>query len=575
MTALPERATVDRATPRVPAATTRRRWWWLSGLGVVGLGLVGAAWWQLPRWVEATLRSRLQQAGFTTVAIGAVEVGFDRLVVRGLRLEAAPLGTGHVTIAAATAAFTVADLFARRIDSLVLDHPVWTMGPASATDARAAAGTLLRDEPGAPGLPAQALPVLPLRRLALRGGRITPRAGSALGAVSIEATLAIVDERWLLELAAVADRQRVTASVQLPSSAPDRMSPAVGTVELCVHGTQPLELSGTCELAAMPAGRSLRLDLQRRPGSFEVVVAGTTCSGEGTLELHASVPFDALDAAVVAARCVDLELASAAGMQLHGLAADVHLRGLPVPVSVGPQQVTWRRALLAGVPLGSGEATLALLPGAELGLRLRQRTVDEVGSVEIRELRWAPGLRSAPVTMVFEQVPLRGGLELLSRGRITGEGRLSGSLELVAQIEPRPAVDLRGGRLVAAPGGFVRFLDDADTETMLRQHTAQIALASGHEALVQERLVAALREFAYTALEFAIDAAGEDVTLRVHAAGVGRKVPQQLRLDVNLHGFDAAVDAALAVKFRLDRMQQNFTDTIDNQPPARREQRKP
>lgn len=110
---------------------------------------------------------------------------------------------------------------------------------------------------------------------------------------------------------------------------------------------------------------------------------------------------------------------------------------------------------------------------------------------------------------------------------------------------------------------------------MLRQHAAQIALASGHEALVQERLVAALREFAYTALEFAIDAAGEDVTLRVHAAGVGRKVPQQLRLDVNLHGFDAAVDAALAVKFRLDRMQQNFTDTIDNQPPARREQRKP
>lgn len=463
MTALPERATVERAAPRVPAATTRRRWWWLSGLGVVGLGLVGAAWWQLPRWVEATLRSRLQQAGFTTVAIGAVEVGFDRLVVRGLRLEAAPLGTGHVTIAAATAAFTVADLFARRIDSLVLDHPVWTMGPASATDARAAAGTLLRDEQGVPGLPAQVLPVLPLRRLALRGGRIMPRAGSAIGVVSIEATLVIVDAQWQLELDAAADRQQLTASVQLQQPARDRTSPAIGTVEVRVQGPQPLELFGTCSLAAQPDGRSLTLDLLRRPGAFEVVVAGTKVSGAGLLELHASVPFVALDAAVLEASCVDLDLATEGGAQLDGLTVDVRLRGLPMPVSVGPQRATWRRARLAAVPLGSGEGTLALRPGPELGVWVRQRTADQVGSVEIRELRWAPGLRSTPVTMVFEQVPLRGGLELLSRGRITGEGRLSGSLELVAQIEPRPAVDLRGGRLVAAPGGFVRFLDDADT----------------------------------------------------------------------------------------------------------------
>ena len=37
----------------------------------------------------------------------------------------------------------------------------------------------------------------------------------------------------------------------------------------------------------------------------------------------------------------------------------------------------------------------------------------------------------------------------------------------------------------------------------------------------------------------------------------------------------SAVDAAIAVKLGLDRMQQNLTDKIDNQPPAIRVQRKP
>lgn len=49
----------------------------------------------------------------------------------------------------------------------------------------------------------------------------------------------------------------------------------------------------------------------------------------------------------------------------------------------------------------------------------------------------------------------------------------------------------------------------------------------------------------------------------MHAAGQGRKVPQQLELDVNLHGFDAAVDTALALKLGLDEARRRLDDKVE------------
>jgi len=187
-------------------------------------------------------------------------------------------------------------------------------------------------------------------------------------------------------------------------------------------------------------------------------------------------------------------------------------------------------------------------------------------------------MRSLPPTaFTLDQVSLQEWLELLSGGRVTGEGRLGGSVTLAVHTEPRLSIDLRGGRLTATPGGVVRFLDDAETEGRIRQHVRQIAVATGHDAVVQDRLVAALREFGYTALEFRIepDAVGDGVTLRVHAAGEGRNVPQRLDLDVNLHGFDTAVDTALAIKLGLDRSRQRIAHQIDDQPQSTPVPRKP
>ena len=529
------------------------------------LALVAAWLWLVPRVVEALLLSQLLKVGFGQVHIESIEVGFGHVTVRNLELSAVDAGAGTVTIGAVTAAFTLVDLLHARIDTLMIDDPTWNR---TAMPGRASSpfDDVLRKLPP----PTRPLPALPMRHFAIRGGRIATPPDSA--AATVDTTLTVAAGQWSIDLDASVGTHLVHATARLH----EEQEHAAGTVVMRVLEAQPIELAGTCQLELAAAERLLALDLRRRPGPFEVSLADDTWSGDGDLELHASVPFAHLDAATFVVRVEDFRLASTTGMQVTGLATEAHLQGLPMPMSTGPQQVRWQSVQCAAVQAGSGTAEFDLQHGPELRVRIRQR-LDEIGSIDIGELRLAPGVRSFPTTVAFDQVPLQEWLELLSGGRVTGEGRLSGSLKLIVQTEPRLSIDLQAGQLAAAPGGVVRFLEDAETAAMIRQHVQQIAAATGYDALVQERLVKALEEFTYTALDFHIDpdAGGEGVTLRVHATGEGRRVPQQLDLDVNLHGFDAAVDTAIAIKLGLDRVKDHMTDKIDHQPKGTRVPRKP
>jgi hypothetical protein len=260
----------------------------------------------------------------------------------------------------------------------------------------------------------------------------------------------------------------------------------------------------------------------------------------------------------------DLAVTSANGLQLEGLDVATRLFGLPAPVTRTPQRVTWRRLQFAEFAAGAGEAEWQLGPGYEVTATARQRLADGIGSLELTGLRAAPGVARFPAEIAFEQVSLQELLELLSKGKVTGEGRISGDVAVVVHTKPRLAIDIQGGRLAAAPGGLVRFLDDQETEEMIREHAKQIAASTGHDSLVQERIVGALKEFAYSTLDFRLqpEPDGKGVTLNVHAAGKGRKVPQELDLTVNLHGFDTALDTALAIKFGLDRARRSLGEKL-------------
>jgi hypothetical protein len=65
------------------------------------------------------------------------------------------------------------------------------------------------------------------------------------------------------------------------------------------------------------------------------------------------------------------------------------------------------------------------------------------------------------------------------------------------------------------------------------------------------------------------------VSLRVHAAGAGQQVPQQLALDINVYGFDTMVDTAIAVQLGLDRAKQDLSDRIEAPAQDLRTKRKP
>jgi hypothetical protein len=388
--------------------------------------------------------------------------------------------------------------------------------------------------------------------------------------VTYAGTLTADAGQWRCEADAAIGTFRMQAAANLREEG----GHAVGIVELGVPGTQPFELSGTCSITVDQRSRVLELDLERRPGPFDVAFDGNRWSGDGALAVQALVPFADLDAATFGLRAAGLDVASANGAQLRGMAAELAFHGLPLPVSDGWQTVRWQQVALADLRAGEGSADFVLARGPELHARFRQRAMDDIGELAVSDVRWAPGAESIPATVTLDRVPLQDCLELLSKGRITGEGRLSGTATLAVHTEPRLRVDLHGGRVSAAPGGLVRFLDDAETEALLRSQVGGGGAAGGSEQ-VQERLVAALKEFVYEVLDFSFQPEGEETVLRVHVAGEGRTVPQKIGIDINVRGFEEALDAAIAIKLGLDRAKQRLAEKIEDPHETVPVQRKP
>jgi hypothetical protein len=549
-----------------PAAARRRRW---PAVVLALLLLLVAGWvWLVPRVVEGALLAQLRAAGFADAEVGAVAVAFDHVDVRDLRFAGGTLGT--VSVPRAVATFRAADLAAGRVDTLVLEQPVWTMAPEAPSAAPAAPAAPANDGGGgaaatpanvvpAPPL-ARVLPELPLRRLELRGARVVAAPGTAFAGAAVDAVFAAEGPRWQLTANATVGAHTLRAEGRWLVG--DEL--ASGDVDVRLLGAQPLPLYGPCRLELVGGERVLVLALQRGEQPFDVALGAQTLRGSGTVELRARVPLSRLDAARIDLQLAELGVATGNGLELDGLSGHVVLTGLPRPVSDGAQLLRWRGLRFAKIAVGTGEARLELRPGLELLAQVRQRAQDEVGSIEVRGVRLAPGIPSVPATIAFDEVALQEWLELLSRNRVTGEGRLTGTVDVVVHTEPRLELDLHGGQLAAVRGGLVRFLEDDTTKALIQQHAEQIAAASGHGNVVKDRIVGALEEFEYSELEFRIERDPEGaVMLQVHAAGQGRKVPQQLELDVNLRGFDAAVDTALALKLGYDRARRQLDDRVE------------
>lgn len=537
--------------PASPAVRRRRRWPRVLVLVVL---LLTAAWlWLVPPLVRWIVIDRLHAAGFRDVSIAETKVGFGSVHASDVRLGRD--GKGEVVVPGATAELTLGDLLAGRLGALVIDGPTWRMEPGAAGPF----DDVVRRPRETGTAPVTALPELPVGKLTIRNGHVLYGEQS----IALDAEIVASDTRWDLSLRAAGAGPAVQLTAQL-EVAPAR---AHGAVTLQTAGERPIELRGTFRSEVVDGARVFDVELGREPAPFEVTVAATTWSGNGAIKVRAHVPLANLAAAVFDVMLDDVSIEGTNGFSLAGLTAVAKLTSLPMPVSSGPQRISWRSAQFAALKVGPGNAEVDLQQDRQVLARIEQKTTDGAGTITVSGLRYAIFAGAVPAHVEFDRVPLQEWLEALSKGRITGEGRLSGDVDLVFQWAPRLGVDLQGGRLTSVEAGVVRFLDDAETRDLIRQQVDQIAAASGHDNVVKERLVGALEDFAYSALDFRIERDPDGaVTLRAHTSGKGRKVPQEITLDVNLRGFDAAVDTALAIKLGLDRARRRLDDKIDRTP---------
>ncbi len=413
------------APSRAHAPARRRRW--PAVLLVVLAALAAGWWWGVPYLVGTMLKTQLRAAGFPDAQVGTVAVAFDRIEVLGLRFGNGSIGSIDVPVATAT--FRAGDLFGARIDTLVLERPVWSLAPKATGPA---------DVVAAEREVQRALPELPLRRLEVHDARITPAAASGFGAGAIDVTFTADGPRWQLVAAADVGEHRLRATAQLLVGA----TLASGDVEVQVVGPRPLVLAGPCRVELLSAERVLDLELARAADPFDVALGDRGWTGSGGVALRARVPAGHLDAARVEVALDEFSFGATGGLQVDGLSGDVVLTGLPRPVSDGPQLLRWQGLRFAKIQAGSGEARLELRHDLELSAHVRQMASDEVGSIEVRGVRLAPGVSSLPATIAFDRVSLQEWLELLSKGRVTGDGRLTGSVDVVVHTEPQLELDL-------------------------------------------------------------------------------------------------------------------------------------
>jgi hypothetical protein len=524
------------------ALPRRRRWPWVvlvTAAVVVAVGVLLA-----PRIVESVLRAQLRQMGVGAVEIGAVDVGIDSLEVRDVRLASAT-DAGSITIHRAMATFALADLVGGRIATLVLDEPVWTMATGDRRSPFApAAGDGARDAAARP------LPTVPIGQLTVRGGRILVATDDGPDAVTIDGVSTFGATVWNVQL----DTEWRHQTVHMKAEVQQDATRANGTLRLTTGGAEPIDLTGNFQLEAVAGAPVLTIDVQQQPAPFAVVVAGGKWAGAGDVSVRAVVPMADLTAATVAIGVVGLQLTSPTGARIEGLATQAQLVGLPVPVTTTPQRLTWQAIRSESFTGRAGHAELQLHADPAVDVAGAQQMGDGIGSIAVTGLRWSPGADQLAATITAKALSMREWLELLSGGKVTGEGRLDGNVALVVHLQPSPAVDLRSGQLVAAPGGVVRFLEKATAAQLLQVDGR--AGAADPAAKTKADLVAALAEFLYTALDFRLEpeGTGPGVTLRVHAKGAGKGMTRPVEMDVNVRGFDQAVDTAMALKFGWQRM---------------------
>jgi hypothetical protein len=342
-------------------------------------------------------------------------------------------------------------------------------------------------------------------------------------------------------------------------------------IELADRSLQQISLAATST-----DGRSIQWNAATRSGELELAL-------EGAARIELSPPRAQIDAELTAGG--DLDLAGLLLSSVHASAritADVDSNGFSASLIRGdlaaergtwesarftgvravlpkqddliavhpgeplsfriPQRISWKSLSLGKTALGPGSASLRFESPRSVRVQRAETRPPDGGTLWAGPVRFQLGARQIGFDLVIDHLSMKRWLDMVARGKVEGEGRMSGRVPVKISFDP---LHLRLGRgeLFAKPGAVLRVTDLKTAEAWIDQ----AVLGSDLAEVVKQRLLEALQELELSELEFRFSPRRNDVDLTVHLAGRGRRGARQEigGLTVNFRNFGTGLNQVL------------------------------
>jgi len=241
------------------------------------------------------------------------------------------------------------------------------------------------------------------------------------------------------------------------------------------------------------------------------------------------------------------------GAAIEGTTAAVHLAEIIPPSAPPGQTISADRIKIGGMEIADAAIVFGI-SGAN-DVHVQQLSARFAGGVvRAAPFHFNPSHPVIATTLSADNLDLAEVVSLLTEGRGTASGRVSGSLAIAidpARFASADAVSLGEGSFTAAPGGNLRLGDATEGfESLLEQSNP--ALAEPEMADVKQDILQAVRDFDYDLLDvsFARHDGRDQIKLRLHGRSrTGGRLP--INLGVGVEGASTLINDYLAVKSRV------------------------
>ena len=499
---------------------TPRRRKWLFAIGLFAILIAGGLWISYIRLLPWIVRREVN-AAFASVGLSNVKFDVTQASLFGTRIEGTGGGEEQIGIGAVAVRYSPWDAINGELKSisvsnarieLDLDAPTQLGG---STSTKAASDTSFE-------LPFERLELIKCALVLKRGdrelrlpidGSIVRRAAKNAADLTIASAIARSDLHVSGAIDGATGRAHFTASAS---------------------NVQPQRL-----LALLPP--QVSRDIDDAGGRVTFALDYKFDAGKSTASLQ------------LAPAAVFVEAQRAFGVSIHGLSGAVTLSDLLAPSTPPDQTITIHRITVAGQELASAVASITLKSPNRLVVN--QLKFNWTGGVaQAQPFALDPTKPVIATTVVLDRVGLRDVVALVTAGRATGDGTVSGSLPITIDLTraSAPHVEIGDGTFRADAPGNLRLGDSAEDLGKLMERENPGFASDPMLRDLRDDVLHAVQDFDYHLLEvgFRRDNFGDLVTaMKIHGRGRENRLP--INLNLNVTGADQALNAYLAAKSRV------------------------